>query len=126
MRYRSKLTISVIATICSWNTTRSTKVDRINNVLLNTVNLRSAIGHESQHELMAIILLFALFASQFLILWWKKKHYKSYQAVSLGGLYLFPMLFGFYAGWSRFLVFWTLYSILNGFGNVFFFVYPEY
>ncbi|KAK4515762.1 uncharacterized protein ATC70_010715 [Mucor velutinosus] len=72
-------------------------------------------GHESQHELMAIILLFALFASQFLILWWKKKHYKSYQAVSLGGLYLFPMLFGLYAGWYRFLVFWTLYSILNGF-----------
>ncbi|KAI7899245.1 ring finger protein 175-like protein [Cokeromyces recurvatus] len=72
-------------------------------------------GHESQHELMAIILLFALFASQFLILWWKKKHYKSYQTVSLAGLYFFPVLFGLYAGWSRFLIFWTLFSLLNGF-----------
>ncbi|KAI8081833.1 uncharacterized protein B0P05DRAFT_63308 [Gilbertella persicaria] len=63
---------------------------------------------------MAFILLFALFASQFLILWWKKRHYSSYQTVSLGGLYFFPMLFGFYAGWPRFLVVWTLFSILNG------------
>lgn len=78
---------------------------------------RISIGHESQHELMAFILLFALFASQFLILYWKKRHYKSYQAVSLSGLYFFPMLFGFYAEWYRFLVFWALFSALNGYGK---------
>lgn len=66
---------------------------------------------------MAFILLFALFASQFLILYWKKKHYKSYQSVSLAGLYFFPLLFGIYAGWYRFLGFWTLFSTLNGYGN---------
>ncbi|CDH60221.1 ring finger protein 121 [Lichtheimia corymbifera JMRC:FSU:9682] len=72
-------------------------------------------GHESRHELMAFILLFALFASQFVILWWKKKHYKSYQAVSLTGLYIFPALFALYDGWHRFLIVWIIYSCLNGF-----------
>ncbi|KAG1048034.1 hypothetical protein G6F46_010858 [Rhizopus delemar] len=72
-------------------------------------------GHEAQHELMAFILLFALFASQFLILYWKKKHYKSYQAISLGGLYFFPVIFGIYGGWYRFLITWILFSLLNGY-----------
>lgn len=66
---------------------------------------------------MAFILLFALFASQFVILWWKKKHYKSYQAVSLTGLYIFPALFALYDGWHRFLIVWIIYSCLNGFGK---------
>ncbi|KAI9261603.1 hypothetical protein BDA99DRAFT_511877 [Phascolomyces articulosus] len=72
-------------------------------------------GHEKRHELMAFILLFALFASQFLILYWKKKHYRSYQAVSLSGLYFFPVLFGLHDGWYRFLVIWTIFSMVNGF-----------
>lgn len=75
------------------------------------------VGHESQHELMAIILLFALFSSQFLILYWKKKHYSSYQVISLTGLYLFPALFALYDGWPRFLTIWTLFSLVNGFGK---------
>ena len=75
------------------------------------------IGHEKRHELMAFILLFALFASQFLILYWKKKHYRSYQAVSLGGLYFFPVLFGIHDGWYRFIFIWTLFSMVNGFGK---------
>ncbi|KAG0192785.1 hypothetical protein DFQ28_007689 [Apophysomyces sp. BC1034] len=72
-------------------------------------------GHESQHEQMAIILLFALFASQFLILYWKKKHYSSYQIVSLGGLYIFPVLFAIHEGWYRFLSVWSIFSLINGF-----------
>lgn len=66
---------------------------------------------------MAFILLFALFASQFVILYWKKKHYKSYQAISLGGLYAFPLLFGIYGGWHRFIVIWAVFSIVNGYGK---------
>jgi RING finger protein 121 len=77
----------------------------------------SNIGHDQQHEMMAFILIFALFASQFLILYWKKKHYRSYQSISLSGLYFFPVLFGIYAGWYRFIVFWTLFSAVNGFGK---------
>lgn len=67
---------------------------------------------------MALILLFALFASQFLILYWKKKHYRSYQAVSLTGLYIFPLLFALYDGWYRFLAVWSIFSALNTFGKL--------
>lgn len=75
---------------------------------------------------MAFILLFALFASQFLILYWKKKHYKSYQSISLGGLYFFPALFALYSGWYRFLIFWALFSVLNGVGkSIFFFSFSR-
>src|SRR2546425_26243 len=44
-------------------------------------------GHESQHGTMALILLAALFGFQFLILYWKSKHYRSFQAVTLVGLW---------------------------------------
>jgi RING finger protein 121 len=74
---------------------------------------------------MAFILLFALFASQFLILYWKKAHYRSYQMISLGGLYFFPVLFGIYAGWYRFIIFWILFSILNGFGIYKYVIYKD-
>ncbi|CAM0138394.1 unnamed protein product [Umbelopsis sp. WA50703] len=70
-------------------------------------------GHEAQHETMALILLFALFASQFLILWWKKKHYRSYQALSFTGLLFIPLFFGFKLGWWRFITVWVLYGIVN-------------
>ncbi|KAH8556263.1 RING finger protein 121-like protein [Umbelopsis sp. PMI_123] len=76
--------------------------------------LKEHKGHEAQHETMFLILLFALFASQFLILWWKKKHYRSYQAVSFAGLWLIPLASGLKLGWWRFIFFWILYSIVNG------------
>ena len=75
---------------------------------------------------MAFILLFSLFASQFLILYWKKKHYRSYQAVSLSGLYFFPVLFGLREGWYRFITVWVIYSLLNGFGTHFLDIYIRY
>lgn len=71
-------------------------------------------GHEAQHETMFLILLFALFASQFVILWWKKKHYRSYQAISFTGLWLIPLVSALKMGWWRFIFFWILYSIVNG------------
>ncbi|CAG8478824.1 2275_t:CDS:2 [Paraglomus brasilianum] len=73
-------------------------------------------GHESQHSTMALILLVALFSFQFLILYWKQKHYQSFQIVTLIGLWLIPMyLFGIYFQFLRFLTIWTLYSALNGY-----------
>ncbi|RUO97153.1 hypothetical protein BC936DRAFT_140889 [Jimgerdemannia flammicorona] len=70
-------------------------------------------GHESQHETMAFVLIFSLFAAQFLILFWKKKHFRSYQAFSLGGLWLIPFIFGLTGEWWRFLAFWSIYSVIN-------------
>ncbi|CAI2169056.1 8865_t:CDS:2 [Funneliformis geosporum] len=70
--------------------------------------------HDSQHGTMAVILLAALFGFQLLILYWKSKHYRSFQAVTLFGLWLIPMyLFGLQAHFWRFLSIWVLYSIAN-------------
>ncbi|PKC16948.1 hypothetical protein RhiirA5_346964, partial [Rhizophagus irregularis] len=69
---------------------------------------------EKQHGTMALILLAALFGFQFLILYWKSKHYRSFQAVTLVGLWLIPMyFFGLQAHFWRFLSIWVLYSIAN-------------
>ncbi|CAO3647107.1 unnamed protein product [Cunninghamella echinulata] len=89
--------------------------DQLERYELHKEYLKEHRGHESQHELMAIILLFALFSSQFLILYWKKRHYSSYQIVSLTGLYIFPVLFALYDWWPRFLTIWIIFSIINGF-----------
>ncbi|KAI7868926.1 hypothetical protein BDF14DRAFT_1880635 [Spinellus fusiger] len=93
----------------------SMDTEHIERYNLHQQYLKEHKGHESRHELMAFILLFALFAFQFLILYWKKKHYSSFQLVSLTGLYIFPFVFGMYDGWYRFLGIWTLFSALNGF-----------
>ncbi|CAO3591460.1 unnamed protein product [Absidia cylindrospora] len=90
-------------------------MDQTERYQLHQQYLKEHKGHESQHEMMALILLFALFSSQFLILYWKKKHYSSYQVISLAGLYVFPTFFALYDGWTRFLIIWTLFSIINGF-----------
>ncbi|GES86971.1 RING finger protein 175 [Rhizophagus clarus] len=69
---------------------------------------------EKQHGTMALILLAALFGFQFLILYWKSKHYRSFQAVTLFGLWLIPMyFFGIQAHFWRFFSIWVLYSIAN-------------
>lgn len=44
-------------------------------------------GHESTHSKMAMIIIFALVAFQFVLLWWKKHHYRSYQATTTIGLW---------------------------------------
>ncbi|KAG9305864.1 hypothetical protein G9A89_016516 [Geosiphon pyriformis] len=75
---------------------------------------QSHAGHETQHSTMALILLIALFGFQFVILFWKQKHYRSFQAVTLIGLWLIPMyIFGIQAQFWRFLSIWCLYSIAN-------------
>lgn len=65
---------------------------------------------------MAYILLFSLVAAQFLILLWKKKHFRSYQAFSLAGLWLMPFAFSLASKWWRFLLFWVVYSVINCWG----------
>lgn len=44
-------------------------------------------GHESMHAIMLLILISAMFISQILLIYWRKKHFKSYQNVSMFGTY---------------------------------------
>ncbi|KAI8854510.1 hypothetical protein BC829DRAFT_486220 [Chytridium lagenaria] len=64
-------------------------------------------GHEKQHAQMALILMGGLVFSQFLLLFWKKAHPKSFQLASLVGLWLVPPAIGFSAGNSRYALFET-------------------
>ncbi|KAI9296004.1 hypothetical protein K502DRAFT_337399 [Neoconidiobolus thromboides FSU 785] len=66
------------------------------------------------HFLMLIILLFFVIFIQWLVLYWKKKAYKSYQLVSLVGLWLIPILFFYFiTPVPTFTYFWCFFSILN-------------
>ncbi|CAG8457405.1 16588_t:CDS:2 [Acaulospora morrowiae] len=86
------------------------------NNTINQTESSSDIEYEKNghHGTMALILLGALFSFQFLILFWKQKHQRSFQAVTLFGLWLMPMyIFGFQAKFWRFLTIWTCYSLVN-------------
>ncbi|CAJ0874971.1 3524_t:CDS:2 [Entrophospora sp. SA101] len=77
---------------------------------------REHVGHEAQHGTMALILLCSLFGFQFLILFWKQKHYRSFQAATLFGLWLIPIILEiFYEGAEIF----ELGIILLGYGLYF-------
>ncbi|KAL1919987.1 uncharacterized protein VTP21DRAFT_1133 [Calcarisporiella thermophila] len=75
--------------------------------------LKEHAGHETAHSLMILILLFTLIAFQFIIIFWKRKHPSSYQIISLGGLWIIPLVIGFIAKWWRFLVIWSVFSVAN-------------
>ncbi|KAF9923516.1 hypothetical protein FBU30_006438 [Linnemannia zychae] len=70
-------------------------------------------GHESTHSKMAMIIIFALIAFQFVLLWWKKHHYRSYQATTTLGLWLLPFAFAVHGGMHQFAAVWTIFTILN-------------
>ncbi|KAJ3034135.1 hypothetical protein HDV00_005420 [Rhizophlyctis rosea] len=72
-------------------------------------------GHEQQHATMALILISSLFFSQLAITLWKKFHPRSYNIVTLLGLWLVPPILGYRAGNYRYVLIWFIFSVLNGF-----------
>ncbi|KAJ3110483.1 hypothetical protein HDU96_006535 [Phlyctochytrium bullatum] len=72
-------------------------------------------GHEKQHAQMAMILMGGLVAFQFVLLFWKKAHPKSFQLASLVGLWLVPPAIGFSAGNTRYILVWLAFSVANAF-----------
>ncbi|KAJ3391074.1 hypothetical protein HDU80_011125 [Chytriomyces hyalinus] len=71
-------------------------------------------GHEQQHAEMAMILFMSLIAFQIILTLWKKWHEKSFNLVSLIGLWFVPMGIGLNAGNYRFIFVWLAFSLLNG------------
>jgi RING finger protein 121 len=64
---------------------------------------------------MLLIIIGSLLLSQLLISFWKKVHPKSYNISTLLGLWLVPMIMSIQSGYTRFLIIWALFSIVNGF-----------
>ncbi|KAI8821503.1 uncharacterized protein EV422DRAFT_619834 [Fimicolochytrium jonesii] len=70
-------------------------------------------GHESQHATMGMILLATLVGSQILFALWRKHHLRSFQAATLLGLWLVPAGMSLQGGYTRFLVIWGIFSVIN-------------
>lgn len=70
-------------------------------------------GHETMHMEIFIILFVVFFVSQMALIYWRKKHVKSYDICTLIGMWIIPLIFGLHLGWNRFLFTWALYTIMT-------------
>lgn len=72
-------------------------------------------GHETMHVEMLLILLATLFLAQVLLVQWKQRHFRSYERATLLGMCFIPFACSIYFHWFRFVIVWTLFSIVTGF-----------
>ncbi|XP_027194210.2 E3 ubiquitin ligase RNF121 [Dermatophagoides pteronyssinus] len=70
-------------------------------------------GHESMHAIMLLILISAMFISQILLIYWRKKHFKSYQNVSMFGMWIIPLFLSAYQHYWRFIIIWLFISAMT-------------
>ncbi|XP_076067490.1 E3 ubiquitin ligase RNF121 [Oratosquilla oratoria] len=70
-------------------------------------------GHEEMHAEMVIILLITTIIAQVALVSWKKHHYKSYQFVSMLGVWMVPFVLCLTNHWWRFVFFWLLFSSIT-------------
>jgi len=70
-------------------------------------------GHDLMHAEMLLVLVGALFVSQILLIVWKQKHPRSYNVVSLLGLWLIPLGVSIYHFYWRFIIIWAIFSCIT-------------
>ncbi|GAU98582.1 hypothetical protein RvY_09710 [Ramazzottius varieornatus] len=63
-------------------------------------------GHESMHASMFFLLVISLFFAHLGLTIWKKRHFRSYQLVSLVGILTVPLFICATHGWYRFVAVW--------------------
>lgn len=71
------------------------------------------MGHEQMHAQMLLILVVSLMLAQLALLLWRRRHYRTYQFVSLVALWIVPPLLSMHAGFWRMVVLWSLYTALT-------------
>ncbi|XP_067140326.1 E3 ubiquitin ligase Rnf121 [Centruroides vittatus] len=71
-------------------------------------------GHENMHAMMILILIASVLVAQVVLVEWKKRHYRSYQRVSLLGMWIIPIIVSIHHGWWRFIIIWFVVTILTG------------
>lgn len=72
-------------------------------------------GHEKMHAEMLLILLVTLIASQVLLVFWKTKHFKSFQIFTMFGMWLIPFILSIRFFYTRFLITWFIFTLITGF-----------
>ncbi|XP_064636124.1 E3 ubiquitin ligase Rnf121-like isoform X2 [Lineus longissimus] len=72
-------------------------------------------GHEAMHAEMVLILITTLVVAQVLLVQWKQRHFRSYQIVTLLGMWIIPIFFCLKFHWWRFIIIWAIFSVINGY-----------
>lgn len=70
-------------------------------------------GHESMHASMLLILVLAMIIAQIILITWKKASPKSYQNVSMFGMWIVPLVISVYNYWFRFMAIWLILSLIT-------------
>ncbi|XP_037805970.1 RING finger protein 121 [Lucilia sericata] len=70
-------------------------------------------GHEAMHSEMVLILFATLIVAQIALVQWKKRHYRSYSAVTLLAMWTIPLGISFFYGFVRFIIIWSVFSIIT-------------
>lgn len=70
-------------------------------------------GHEAMHAEMVIILITMLILGQFALFQWRSKSPKTYNLCTLVLLWIVPVFFSIQYGWTRFLVCWAIFTLIN-------------
>ncbi|CEF67845.1 Zinc finger, RING-type domain and Zinc finger, RING/FYVE/PHD-type domain and Domain of unknown function DUF2040 domain-containing protein [Strongyloides ratti] len=74
---------------------------------------RKHANHDVMHAEILIIFIIALIIFQLLLIWWKSKNFKSYQLVSLLGLWAIPFFVAMTKHWYRFILTWVIFTTFN-------------
>lgn len=72
-------------------------------------------NHEVLHQILFILLFLILIASQIGLYIWKKKYYRSFQNVTLIGVWIIPFFFCIFFGWWRMIILWTSFTTITGY-----------
>jgi len=72
-------------------------------------------GHETYHNILFLLLLVFIVVSQGGLHYWKRKHYKSFQSITLGGLWIIPVILSLMMGFYRMLFVWGIFTSITGY-----------
>lgn len=70
-------------------------------------------GHEAMHSEMLLVLIVTLIIAQIILLQWKKRHFKSYQLITLIFMWITPIIFCIQFHWFRFIIVWLLFTLIS-------------
>lgn len=72
-------------------------------------------GHEAMHAEMVLVLLVTLIVSQIVLVYWRTKHVKSFQFVTMIGMWIIPFLISLNFVHTRFIIIWLIFTALTGY-----------
>ncbi|VDO62013.1 unnamed protein product [Schistosoma curassoni] len=71
-------------------------------------------GHEKMHLEMFLVAFVSLLFCQLVLMFWKKRYFRSYQLVTLIAMWLVPFIYSVLAEFPRFIFVWVLFSLTTG------------